>query len=239
MYHIRNTFNKDESNGKFTIVFPKLEEAYLFNKFGLHLHTLNLNTGKIIFNFTYNGNSLYGKLTSVTDQNDVILSIKRNFHGRVEFLQTKKSQIKIKLNNFDMIKNFSTNTSKKTISLSYLENSGLLKSKTEYNGKTTLYNYQKYGKIEQIIEPDKSVTDITYSLNATGMITKLYKGAFNNKLWITNSKGIFFYKSNFLFLFRKTQGPQKSTKAGQTNVFTVVKMIYFSPFRYWQVPLYF
>jgi len=203
LYHIRNTLSKDEVNGKFTIVSPDEGEAYLFNKFGLHLHTINLTTGKIMFNFTYNGNSLYGKLTSVTDQNDILLSIKRNFHGRVELLQTRESQIKIKLNNFDMIKNLSTNTSSATFSLTYLGNSGLLKTRTEKNGITTMFNYQKYGKIEQIIEPDQIFTNISYFLNSTGMVTKLNKGDYLNKTWVSNSTATYFFKSKRIYYFYK------------------------------------
>ena len=44
-----------------------------------------------MFNFTYNGNALYGKLTSITDQNKMLLSIKRDFHGRAESIQTSNS----------------------------------------------------------------------------------------------------------------------------------------------------
>lgn len=88
LYHIKNTITRDEFSGKYTIVSPDTREAFIFNRFGLHLHTLDLLTGQVMYNFSYNGNALYGKLVSVTDQNKVLLNIKRDFHGRAEFIQT-------------------------------------------------------------------------------------------------------------------------------------------------------
>jgi len=211
LYHIRNTINKDELNGRYTIISPPDRQAYLFNKFGLHLHTYDLKTGKIMYNFTYNGNSQYGKLTSVTDQRDVLLNIKRNFHGRVEFLQAKNSHIKIKLNTFDMIKNFSSNTSQTTFSFTYVGNLGLLKSRTENNEKSTIYNYKKNGKVEQVIEDHRITTNITYLLNSTGMITMLNKDDELFKTWISNNTATFFYKSRHIFLFVYFKFDQKIT----------------------------
>ncbi len=91
LYHIKNSILKDDFSGKYTIVSPETREAYVFNRFGLHLNTIDLMTGLTLFNFTYNGNALYGKLTSITDQNKVLLSIKRDFHGRAEYIQTTNS----------------------------------------------------------------------------------------------------------------------------------------------------
>ena len=77
---------------------PETRETYVFNRFGLHLNTIDLMTGLTLFNFTYNGNALYGKLTSITDQNKLLLSIKRDFHGRAEYIQTTNSfNIKVSL----------------------------------------------------------------------------------------------------------------------------------------------
>lgn len=91
LYHIKNSIAKDDFYGKYTVISPETKEAYIFNRFGLHLHTVDLIGGGMLYNFSYNGNAYYGKLTTITDQNKLILSIKRDFHGRAELIQTANS----------------------------------------------------------------------------------------------------------------------------------------------------
>ena len=196
LYHIRNNIAKDEFSGKYTIISPETQEAYLFNRFGLHLHTVNLITDKMKFNFTYNGNSAYGKLITVTDQKNVLLNVKRNFHGRAELIQTINNEIKIKLNNFEMLKTLIIEANRTSYSFTYVGNTGLLKSKSENNDKTFLFNYQKNGKIEQIVDADQILTNITYFLNSNGIITTLNKGNHFSETWISNSSATYVYKSN-------------------------------------------
>lgn len=88
LYHVRPSLLRDEEMGKYTLVSAETREAYVFNRFGLHMHTLDLSTGTTVYNFTYNGNALYGKLTSIGDQTKTILVVKRDFHGRAESMQT-------------------------------------------------------------------------------------------------------------------------------------------------------
>lgn len=198
LYHVRRQITKDEfNNGKYTIVSPETKEAYLFNRFGMHMHTVNLVTGKMMFNFTYNGNAFYGKLTQVTDQSSVLLDIKRNFHGRAELLQTSESnQIKITLNNFGMLKAASTNT------FDYFGNTGLLKSKGQSDD-LILFEYQKNGKIERITD-SRIVTNITYFVNSSGIITSINKADHLAQTWVTNSSGTFIYKNSKLDLVVST-----------------------------------
>jgi hypothetical protein len=91
LYHIKNSIKRDEYTGKYTIISPDSREAYIFNRFGLHLQTLDLLTGQVIFNFTYSGSAFYGKLIAISDEKKDILSIKRDFHGRAESFQTLNS----------------------------------------------------------------------------------------------------------------------------------------------------
>ena len=62
-------------------------------------------SGNYIYNFTYNGNALSGKLLSITDQSKKQLNIKRDFHGRVESIQTPNNYL-IKVNFSIKFKNF-------------------------------------------------------------------------------------------------------------------------------------
>ncbi len=104
-----------------------------------------------IYNFTYNGNALFGKLLSITDQSRKQLVIKRDFHGRAETIQTPNNySIKLKLNNFDMLRSITT-ADNKTVNFNYLSNTGLLTSKVESNGQTIMFSYEKNGKIKEVI----------------------------------------------------------------------------------------
>ena len=96
MYHIKNVVTKDEQNGKYSILSPETREIYVFNRFGLHLNTIDMITGNTLYNFSYSGNALYGKLVGVSDQSKKQLTVKRDFHGRVESITTPNGyQIKV------------------------------------------------------------------------------------------------------------------------------------------------
>jgi hypothetical protein len=197
LYHIKNVITRDEYSGKYTLVSPETKEAYLFNRFGHHLHTVDLISGSMQYNFTYNGNGMYAKLISVTDQSKVLLNIKRDFHGRVESLQTTNNYlVKVKLNNFDMLRSVTLNDNR-SFNFSYLGNTGLLISKTEYD-KTTLFNYEKNGKIKEIVEPNGQTTNITYFIDSSGIVTLLNRASSLSETWIVNSSAIYIYKSNFI-----------------------------------------
>lgn len=130
--------------------------------------------GNTIYNFTYTGNALFGKLFSITDQSKKQLIIKRDFHGRVESIQTPNNYLikvdtlenlifisyiksyfvlygffKLKLNNFDMLRSVTT-PDNQTTNFNYLSNTGLLTSKIESNGQTTVFNYEKNGRIKEV-----------------------------------------------------------------------------------------
>ena len=51
-----------------------------------------------------------------------------------------------------MLKNLTSEANRTSFSFTYAGNTGLLKSKSENSDKTVFFNYQKNGKIEQIIE---------------------------------------------------------------------------------------
>jgi hypothetical protein len=161
LYHIRNSIKRDDYTGKYTIISPETREAFIFNRFGLHMQTIDLISGNIMHNFTYSGSAFYGKLIGITDQNRHILNIKRDFHGRVESIHTTNGfNIKLKLNNFDMLRSIITNDNR-SYSFNYFGNTGLLSSKTEFNDRTSYFMYEKNGKIKELIEPNNIITNIS------------------------------------------------------------------------------
>ncbi|UYV75629.1 TENM2 [Cordylochernes scorpioides] len=52
---------------EFQIASPETHEIYVFNKYGQHIMTKSILTGKTIYTFLYNVNTSFGKLNAVTD----------------------------------------------------------------------------------------------------------------------------------------------------------------------------
>jgi hypothetical protein len=48
LYHLKNSILRNENNGRFNVMSPESREYYTFNRFGLHLNTVDLITGKIL-----------------------------------------------------------------------------------------------------------------------------------------------------------------------------------------------
>jgi len=196
LYHIKSSIEKDEYSSTYTLVSPETRETYIFNRFGLHLSTVDLLTGIPKFNFTYSGNAMYGKLVSIVDQHKVLMSIKRDFHGRAQLIQMNDNlSIKLKLFN-NMLK--SLVSSDRSYEFKYLSNSGLLTSSSDYNGRVTLYNYEPSGKVNQIIEPNNMVTNVDYQINASGIVTRMNRANLYSETWITNGSRTFIYKNGKL-----------------------------------------
>jgi len=201
LYHIKSSIEKDEYASTYTLVSLDSQEIYVFNRFGLHLSTVNLLSGKAKFNFTYSGNALYGKLVSVIDGNNKILvNIKRDFHGRPELMQLgTELSVRVKLNNFNMLKSLETNDGQSNI-FNYLSNSGLLTSSTDQKGKIVEFNYEDNGKVKEIVEPGNMVTNVQYSLNSSGIVTSINRANLYTETWISNGSITSIYKSKSRFI---------------------------------------
>ena len=144
---------------KYVVHSPATSEAYVFNRLGLHTHTVDLLTRTVRYNFTYSGNAFYGKLIGVSTGRSPLITIKRDFHGRVESLHTHTADIKCKLNGFDMLRSVTTSSNRSSSSSSfnfaYLGNSGLLTAKSETHAtaatnRVTQFVYEKNGKVKQV-----------------------------------------------------------------------------------------
>lgn len=56
-----------DENGEFRIPYPATEEIYVFNRYGQHISTRDITTGKAKYTFLYSKNTSFGKLSTVTD----------------------------------------------------------------------------------------------------------------------------------------------------------------------------
>lgn len=56
-----------DENGEFKIPYPAMSEMYIFNRYGQHISTRDLTSGKTKYNFLYSKNTSFGKLSTITD----------------------------------------------------------------------------------------------------------------------------------------------------------------------------
>lgn len=197
LIQIKNTVVRDEYTGKYTVVSTEAKEAYVFNRFGLHLNTVDLKDGHSLYNFTYNGNALYGKLIQISDQNRILMNIKRDFHGRVDMLQLSNKIYEVKLNNFNMIKSLTQSDS--PIKFNYVGNGGLMVSRIQLGSNNYYFKFEKSGKVKEIVENvgNKNITlGFNYDLNEQGLITRVLRANGAEETWLTNSSGLFIFDSN-------------------------------------------
>jgi len=68
-----------DRSGQYEVVYGPQNEVYVFNRFGQHLSTRDLETGQLMYNFTYNGYSHYGRLLKVTDAGGHTLVVRRDY----------------------------------------------------------------------------------------------------------------------------------------------------------------
>ena len=56
-----------DENGEFRIPYTATGEEYVFNRYGQHIATRDITTGKPRYTFLYSKNTSFGKLSTVTD----------------------------------------------------------------------------------------------------------------------------------------------------------------------------
>ena len=77
----------------------------------------------------------------------------------------------------------------------------MISSKTEINDRTTYFVYEKSGKIKEIIEPHNLITNISYFINGSGIVSQIRRKLDSYKeTWISNLTSIYVYKSNLFSL---------------------------------------
>ena len=76
----------DETSGGFRIPFPPSNEIYVFNRYGQHIETRDLTSGKTRYSFLYSKNNSFGKLSKVTDAAGNKISFLRDYSNVVSKL---------------------------------------------------------------------------------------------------------------------------------------------------------
>ena len=85
----------------------------------------------------------------------------------------------------------------KAYTFNYLGNTGLLLSKTEgLNDKTTSFVYEKNGKVREMVEPHNVITNISYLINGSGIVSVISQPIDQSvETWVNSGTNISIYKS--------------------------------------------
>uniref|UniRef100_T1GPR0 Uncharacterized protein n=1 Tax=Megaselia scalaris TaxID=36166 RepID=T1GPR0_MEGSC len=159
-----NNYEGDpDENGEFHIPYPPSSEIYVFNRYGQHVATKDLTSGKTRYSFLYSKNTSFGRLSTVTDSSGNKIQFLRDYSNvvsSIENTQDRKSEISI--NGIGIMTKLAEK-GKYAIELDYDSNTGLLMSRSS-GGETCIYQYDEFGRVTGMILPSGETVRITSQL---------------------------------------------------------------------------
>ncbi|XP_036083067.1 teneurin-1 isoform X2 [Rousettus aegyptiacus] len=131
------------------------QELYQFTINGTHLHTLNLITRDYVYNFTYNAE---GDLGAITSSNGNSVHIHRDAGGMPLWLVVPGGQVYwLTISSNGVLKRVSAQGYNLAL-MTYPGNTGLLATKSNENGWTTVYEYDSEGHLTNATFPTGDVS---------------------------------------------------------------------------------
>uniref|UniRef100_A0A803T967 Teneurin-1 n=1 Tax=Anolis carolinensis TaxID=28377 RepID=A0A803T967_ANOCA len=151
----------------YEIASPADQELYQFTSNGTHLHTLNLITRDFIFNFTYNGE---GDLTTVTNSNGNSVHIRRDASGLPLWLLVPSGQVYwLTISSNGILKRVYTQGYNLAL-MTYPGTTGLLATKSNEYGWTTVYEYDSDGHLTNATFPTGEVSSFHSDIEKLMMV---------------------------------------------------------------------
>ena len=134
--------------GEYEINSPETNEIYAFNRYGQHIGTKSLTNGAQIYSFSYNVNTLNGKLSSVTDAAGNKMFILRDYANHVKSIEnTQGGECRLGMSKLNMLETF-TSPDKAITRFTYTGGTdGLLASRIDSWGGTVIYEYDEFGRL--------------------------------------------------------------------------------------------
>nr|XP_034341071.1 teneurin-1 isoform X3 [Arvicanthis niloticus] len=139
----------------YEIASPADQELYQFTINGTHLHTMNLITRDYVYNFTYNAE---GDLGAITSSNGNSVHIRRDAGGMPLWLVVPGGQVYwLTISSNGVLKRVSAQGYNLAL-MTYPGNTGLLATKSNENGWTTVYEYDPEGHLTNATFPTGEVS---------------------------------------------------------------------------------
>ncbi|CAG0919128.1 unnamed protein product [Notodromas monacha] len=146
----------DES-GDFWIPYAPTRELYVFNRYGLHIATKDIITGKIQYTFLYSVNTSFGKLNKVTDASGNKVSFIRDYRNEVTTIElTDGHKYQVQVSRRGLLERLSCPENREyRFEYKADHDSGLLVSKTvaEAGSTSHVYDYDESGKLVGVTTP--------------------------------------------------------------------------------------
>ncbi|XP_064481434.1 teneurin-m-like isoform X2 [Ornithodoros turicata] len=155
---------------EYQIAHPENHELYVFNKYGQHIVTRSILTGKTKYTFLYNVNTSLGKLSAVTDTSGNKVAFLRDSGNSLHTIETARGQkcrvhvAKEKL--LELLESF-VNPDNLQTHFKY-DPSGLLLTRYDATGKTFHYLYDENGRLTDVVNPSGRVTTLEFDLSSEG-----------------------------------------------------------------------
>uniref|UniRef100_A0A8D8XG00 Tenascin-like protein n=1 Tax=Cacopsylla melanoneura TaxID=428564 RepID=A0A8D8XG00_9HEMI len=145
-----------DEHGEFKIPYPATNEIYVFNRYGQHITTRDMTSGKPRYSFLYSKNTSFGKLSTITDASGNKINFLRDYSNVVSAIEnTQDHKSELNISGVGLLTRF-VEKGKTEIELNYHANTGLLSSRydsTIGGGATFQYEYDEHGRISKVILP--------------------------------------------------------------------------------------
>lgn len=118
----------------FRIPYPPTREIYVFNRYGQHIATKDLTSGKTRYSFLYSKNTSFGKLSTVADASGNKILFRRDYSNVVSTIEnTQDHKSDLKISGVGFLVKFSEK-GESEIELEYDSATGLLTSRADSRG---------------------------------------------------------------------------------------------------------
>ncbi|CAL1263020.1 unnamed protein product [Larinioides sclopetarius] len=156
-----------DTNQEYQISFPEHHEIYVFNKYGQHITTRNVLTGMTMYNFHYNVNTSFGKLSAVTDASGNKMAFLRDQGNSLHTIETARGQkCRVQMGKQGTLEVFVDPDNMETV-FDY-DSNGLLVSRSDAAGRSFFYLYDENGRLTQVIKPSGQEIFLTFDLGPDG-----------------------------------------------------------------------
>ena len=152
---------------------PETQEVYVFNRFGQHVATRSLVTGRNLYTFGYNVNTSNGKLSTVTDSAGNKIFLLRDYSNQVTSVENTRGsggggKCRLRMSRSRLLQEFSTPDGR-NVTFDYHGSTGLLKSRTDSGrGQSVAYSYDDNGRLVSAVSPTGQLVRLTFDLSIKG-----------------------------------------------------------------------
>ncbi|XP_052873882.1 teneurin-a [Anopheles cruzii] len=166
IYALEHYLPQHDANGEFQLPYTPLNELYVFNRYGQHVATRDLSTGKSRYSFLYSKNTSFGKLSTVTDSSGNKIQFLRDYSNVVSSIENGQDyKTELRISASGLLTKVSARSPgggqgrKVEVLLDYESNSGLLISRTE-GQESFIYQYDDFGRCIKVIAPSGEIVHV-------------------------------------------------------------------------------